>query len=334
MSDIDYELPEELIAQKPIEPRDSARLLVALEPGPARHVRVHDLSTLVGEGDVIVVNDTKVLPARLHLERRTGGAVEVLLLERRDDESRVWEAMVRPGGRLKQGEVLAYFGKPVVAMGERTQAGDTFLVEVLDDAPTELIARIGTMPLPPYIKGSLTDHDRYQTVYARTPASAAAPTAGLHFTPALLEAIGETGASVHPVELIVGLDTFKPISTEDPRDHVIHSEYYNVPASTLAACRGARRVIAIGTTATRALESAALGELSGRTSLFITPGHQWRMVDVMLTNFHMPKTSLLLMIEAFYGVGWRDLYATAIEERYRFLSFGDAMLIARGAGVH
>lgn len=333
MSDIDYELPEELIAQKPIEPRDAARLLVALDGGEPRHLQVSDLAELVGAGDVLVVNDTKVLPARLHLQRRTGGAAEVLLLERRDETAHKWEAMVRPGGKVKNGEVLEYFGKPVVRMIERTEAGDTFLVEIIDSSPTDLIDRIGSMPLPPYIRGSLADKDRYQTVYARTPASAAAPTAGLHFTPDLLASIAATGAAIHPVELIVGLDTFKPISTDDPLDHVIHSEYYNVPASTMEAVRGARRVIAIGTTATRALESAATGEMSGRTSLFITPGHDWKLVDVMLTNFHMPRTSLLLMIEAFFGARWRGLYATAVAERYRFLSFGDAMLIARGAGA-
>lgn len=330
LSDIDYALPDELIAQKPIEPRDAARLLVDLDGAPSTHMTVADLPGLLGEGDVVVVNDTKVLPARLVLQRRTGGAAEVLLLERRSEDARLWEALVRPGGKIKAGEVLEYFGKRVVRMGPRTEMGDTFVVEILDEDPAGLISRIGAMPLPPYIRGSLKDADRYQTVYARRAASAAAPTAGLHFTTDVLERITSSGAQIHAVELVVGLDTFKPISTADPLDHVIHTEHYSVGAEVMEACARAERVVAVGTTATRALESAAsTGKLEGRTSLFITPGYQWRMVDVMLTNFHMPRTSLLLMIEAFTGPRWRDLYALAIQERFRFLSFGDAMFVAR-----
>jgi S-adenosylmethionine:tRNA ribosyltransferase-isomerase len=330
LSDIDYVLPEELIAQKPIEPRDSARLLVATEPGEVSHRVVSDVDTLVGPGDLIVVNDTKVLPARLVLQRKTGGAVEVLLLEKRSADARLWEALVRPGKKIKEGELLEYFGKRVVRMGPRTEAGDTFVVEILDEDPLDLISRIGAMPLPPYIRGSLKDQDRYQTVYANKPASAAAPTAGLHFTDELLNRIRRTGATIMSVELIVGLDTFKPISTDDPLDHVIHSEFYNVSQEVVDACKNATRVIAIGTTATRALESAfTTGELTGRTSLFITPGYSWKIVDVMLTNFHMPKTSLLLMIGSFLGDRWRELYELAISEKYRFLSFGDAMFISR-----
>lgn len=330
LSDIDYNLPEELIAQKPIEPRDSARLLVDVEPGEISHRVVADLDTLVGPGDLIVVNDTKVLPARLVLQRKTGGAAEVLLLEKRSNDSRLWEALVRPGKKIKEGELLEYFGKRVVRMGPRTEAGDTFVVEILDEDPLDLISRIGAMPLPPYIRGSLKDQDRYQTVYANKPASAAAPTAGLHFTDDLLERIRRTGATIMSVELIVGLDTFKPISTDNPLDHVIHSEFYSVSQEVVDACKNAQRVIAIGTTATRALESVfTTGELTGRTSLFITPGYSWKIVDVMLTNFHMPKTSLLLMIGSFLGDRWRELYELAIAERYRFLSFGDAMFISR-----
>jgi S-adenosylmethionine:tRNA ribosyltransferase-isomerase len=330
LSDIDYDLPEELIAQKPIEPRDSARLLVDVEARAISHQVVSDLDTLVGPGDLIVVNDTKVLPARLALQRKTGGAAEVLLLEQRSNDARLWEALVRPGKKIKEGELLEYFGKRVVRMGPRTEAGDTFVVEILDEAPLELISRIGSMPLPPYIRGSLKDNDRYQTVYARNAASAAAPTAGLHFTDELLERIRLTGATIMSVELVVGLDTFKPISTDNPLDHVIHTEFYSVSQEVVDACKEATRVIAIGTTATRALESAfTTGKLTGRTSLFITPGYSWKIVDVMLTNFHMPKTSLLLMIESFTGSRWRELYAAAIREKYRFLSFGDAMFISR-----
>ena len=330
LSDIDYELPEKLIAQHPVEPRDSARLLVATGPDQVEHKRVTDLVDMLEPGDVMVVNDTRVLPARLSLHRKTGGAAEVLLLEQRSSDFRLWEALVKPASKLKPDEVLEYFGKRVVRVGPRTEAGDTFVVELLDENPMELLQRIGTMPLPPYIRSSLTDLERYQTVYARRTASAAAPTAGLHFTPELMAKIVAKGVTVETVELVVGLDTFKPISADDPLDHLIHSEFYSVDQRVMDACRDAKRVIAVGTTATRALESvAASGQLSGRTSLFITPGFEWKVVDLMLTNFHLPKTSLLLMIESFIGPRWRDIYAEAILEQYRFLSFGDAMLLAR-----
>jgi S-adenosylmethionine:tRNA ribosyltransferase-isomerase len=330
LSDIDYELPEKLIAQHPVEPRDSARLLVATNPSTVEHKHVTDLVDFLEPGDVMVVNDTRVLPARLALHRKTGGAAEVLLLEQRSSDFRLWEALVKPASKLKPDEVLEYFGKRVVRVGPRTEAGDTFVIEILDENPMELLQRIGAMPLPPYIRSSLTDLERYQTVYARRMASAAAPTAGLHFTQELMARIVAKGVLVETVELVVGLDTFKPISTVDPLDHLIHSEFYSVDQRVMDACKEAKRVIAIGTTATRALESvAASGQLTGRTSLFITPGFQWKVVDIMLTNFHLPKTSLLLMIESFIGTRWRDIYAEAISEEYRFLSFGDAMLLAR-----
>jgi len=330
LSDIDYELPEKLIAQHPVEPRDSARLLVATSPDHVEHKHMTDFVDMLESGDVLVVNDTRVLPARLALHRKTGGAAEVLLLEQRSSDFRLWEALVKPASKLKPDEVLEYFGKRVVRVGPRTEAGDTFVVEILDENPMELLQRIGAMPLPPYIRSSLTDLERYQTIYARRMASAAAPTAGLHFTSELLAKIVAKGVTVETVELVVGLDTFKPISADNPLDHLIHSEFYSVEQRVIDACRDAKRVIAVGTTATRALESvAASGQLSGRTSLFITPGFQWQVVDMMLTNFHLPKTSLLLMIESFIGPRWRDIYAEAISQQYRFLSFGDAMLLAR-----
>ena len=330
LSDIDYELPEKLIAQHPVEPRDSARLLVATNRDQVEHKHMTDLVDMLEPGDVMVVNDTRVLPARLSLHRKTGGAAEVLLLEQRSSDFRLWEALVKPASKLKPDEMLEYFGKRVVRVGPRTEAGDTFVVEILDENPMELLQRIGAMPLPPYIRSSLTDLERYQTVYARRMASAAAPTAGLHFTPELMAKIVAKGVTVETVELVVGLDTFKPISADNPLDHLIHSESYSVEQRVMDACRDAKRVIAVGTTATRALESvAATGQLSGRTSLFITPGFEWKVVDLMLTNFHLPKTSLLLMIESFIGPRWRDIYADAISEQYRFLSFGDAMLLSR-----
>jgi S-adenosylmethionine:tRNA ribosyltransferase-isomerase len=330
LSDIDYTLPDELIAQKPIEPRDSSRLLVdqgALSP---LHRHMSDFDQFVQPGDVMVVNDTRVLPARLQLQRSTGGAAEVLLLEALSPDHGRWEALIRPARKLKTGEVLEYFGRRVVRIGERRESGDTFEVEILDDHPDTRIDLIGTMPLPPYIKRSLEDRERYQTVYSREPGSAAAPTAGLHFTDELLQRVEARGATIARVELVVGLDTFKPVTAQDPTDHQIHTERYRVPQDTWDLVQNAKRVIAIGTTATRALESAAtFGELEGRTSLFVTRGYDWKVVDLLLTNFHMPRTSLLLLIDAFIGDRWRRLYEEAISQRYRFLSFGDAMLLDR-----
>ena len=341
ISHIDYVLPEELIAQTPLEPRDSARLLVDAANG-IEHRHVSDIVEYLRAGDVLVVNHTRVLPARLKLKRRTGGAVEVLLLEERDADQMQWEALVRPGGKLSMGEeLLDADGNVMVKIGDRTDAGDTFFVRFVARTNEEAMQRIlktGEMPLPPYITTSLADQSRYQTVFAHDQKSSAAPTAGLHFTPELLARIRDASVEIYEVELVVGLDTFKPISVENPLDHVIHTESYRVPAETLDACNRARarggRVIAIGTTATRALESAAtFGDLQGRTNLFITPGYQWKVVDMMMTNFHMPRTTLLLMVESFIGEKWRAIYSEAIEQRYRLLSFGDAMLLYRGTNV-
>lgn len=333
ISDFDYTLPDELIAQEPVEPRDSARLLV--DGGDRLHHRhVRDLADLVGPGDVLVVNDTRVIPARLRLRRRSGGAVEVLLLEAHDGG---WSALVRPAAKLRPGEVLLDSeDNEVVTFVERRADGDTFTVRLHDDGrPMELLDRIGQLPLPPYITSSSGANERYQTVYSRRPASAAAPTAGLHFTSTLLDHIMERGARIARVELVVGLDTFRPIGTEDPLDHVIHTELYSVPDETIDEVRRARRVIAVGTTAVRALESAfTTGRQSGRTNLFIHRGYEWKVVDLMMTNFHLPRTTLLMMIDAFVGPVWREIYQEAIDRRYRFLSFGDAMLLDRHAHDH
>jgi S-adenosylmethionine:tRNA ribosyltransferase-isomerase len=333
IADIDYHLPTELIAQVPVEPRDSARLLVDQGSTAPRDAIVRDLPQFLRDGDVLVVNDTKVVPARLHLSRASGGAAEVLLLEPLDDTHREWEALIRPGRKMKPGEVLhANDNSAVLEVQGRGAQGDTFRISFLHDDPGSLITRLGEMPLPPYITQRLGDTSRYQTVYARDAKSAAAPTAGLHFTPELLAAVRSMGVHIANVELVVGLDTFAPVTADDPRDHVIHTESYQVPPDTLAAVRFARRVVAVGTTATRALESVgATGKTSGRTDLFITPGFAFRYVDVMLTNFHMPRTTLLLMISAFVGDRWRRLYEHAVREQYRFLSFGDAMLLDRHA---
>jgi len=330
LEDLDYDLPPERIAQQPVEPRDAARLLVDRGTGRPEHRHVRDLPSLLRPGDLLVVNETRVLPARLRVRRSSGGAAEVLLLEPLDPARTRWEALVRPARRLRVGEwLLDQRGRRVVQLIGRTAAGDTF--EVLLGAPAA-VAAAGQLPLPPYLHERLADPERYQTVYARRPGSAAAPTAGLHFTVELLDRLEAAGVSVAAVELAVGLDTFQPVTEDDPLTHRMHSESYRVPPLLLDRCRTAERVVAVGTTTVRALESAAATDVTeGRTDLFIHPGVPFHVVDVLLTNFHLPRTTLLLMVEAFVGPRWRQLYATAMAEGYRFLSFGDAMLLDRHA---
>jgi S-adenosylmethionine:tRNA ribosyltransferase-isomerase len=283
---------------------------------------VADLPGVLRRGDLLVVNDSRVLPARLHAHKATGGSVEVLLLEHHDDGS--WEALVRPSRRVVPGLHLIGHGDVVVDVVAEIGEG-RWRVAVAGD-----IDAGGEMPLPPYIHEPLREAERYQTVYSRRPVSAAAPTAGLHLTHEILDQCRRNGIGVATIELAIGLDTFRPVSTDKLEDHVMHSEAYDVPVSTLEACAAAERVVAVGTTAVRALESAAAtGARTGRTTLFIRPGFKFQMVDVLLTNFHLPRTTLLAMIDAFVGPRWRDLYETALREGYRFLSFGDAMLIER-----
>ncbi len=333
-ANFDYLLPEAAVAQHPIEPRSAARMLVDLTPGaPPAHRTVADLPTFVEEGDVVVVNETLVLAARIYLRKPSGGAAEVFLLEPEpgDGEGDWWSALVRPGRSLREGTVLiADDGSPVVEVGPRLDGDGRRLIRLLADP-----AGYANVPLPPYIHEALNDPRRYQTVYARSPGSVAAPTAGLHLTPEVLDAIRDRGAEVHTVDLAIGLGTFRPVTVDDLDDHVMHDERYSVPAETLESCRSARRTIAIGTTTVRALESAAAtGALSGRTDLFIRPGFEFEVVDVLLTNFHMPRSSLLAMVSAFAGhERWRRLYAEALAEGYRFLSFGDCMLISRSDGA-
>ena len=333
LAGFDYHLPDEAVAQTPAEPRDSARLLVDAGPGGApRHLRVADLPSLLGPGDLLVVNDSRVLPARLRLRKPTGGAVEVLLLEPSGDG---WEALVRPGRRVPPGSLLA----PDVADGEgadlAVEVGEERpdgrrLVRLLATDPGASLDRHGEVPLPPYIHVPLADPERYQTVYAAEPGSVAAPTAGLHLTSEVLDACRGRGASVATVDLAVGLATVRPVTADRVEDHVMHEERYRVPSGTMAACKAASRVVAVGTTTVRALESAAAtGRLEGRTDLFIHDGFQFRVVDALLTNFHLPGSSLLLLVDAFVGARWRRLYETALAEGYRFLSFGDAMFLER-----
>ncbi|HXR21979.1 MAG TPA: tRNA preQ1(34) S-adenosylmethionine ribosyltransferase-isomerase QueA [Acidimicrobiales bacterium] len=319
-----YELPEEAIAQVPAGPRDSARLLVALGPEPA-HLRVRDLPSLLGDGDVLVVNDSRVVPARLRLHKATGGAAEVLLLEPVPERPGSWEALVRPGRRLPPGTVLYAGDLAVVEVGEEIGDGSREVKSLVDD-----LGAFGSLALPPYVHTQLAEPGRYQTVYADRPGSVAAPTAGLHLTHAVLEECVRRGATVERLELAVGLGTFRPIKGGQVDGHLMHSERYSVPERTWDACKRAKRVVAVGTTTVRALESAAAtGALEGRTELYIRPGHDFSVVDVLMTNFHQPRSTLLVLLEAFAGPQWRGLYETALEEGYRFLSFGDAMVVDR-----
>ncbi|MEA3057071.1 MAG: S-adenosylmethionine:tRNA ribosyltransferase-isomerase [Actinomycetota bacterium] len=320
-----YDLPEAAIAQTPAEPRDAARLLVDGIDGVEHHA-VRELPHLLREGDLVVVNETRVLPARLALRKSTGGAVEVLLLEDLGDGT--WRALVRPGRRLPPGTVLDA-GDLIVTIDERGDGGTRVVTLEADDVGAALAAH-GVVPLPPYITTPLADPERYQTVYAATPGSVAAPTAGLHLTTAVLDGLAARGIEVASVDLHVGLDTFRPVTAARIEDHEVHAEWYSVPESTLAAIERAERVVAIGTTTVRALESAlTFGERTGRTRLLISGDYEWKAVDVLLTNFHLPRSTLLLLVESFIGTRWRDLYAAALEEGYRFLSFGDAMLLTR-----
>jgi S-adenosylmethionine:tRNA ribosyltransferase-isomerase len=308
--ELDYDLPPELIAQHPLERRDESRLLVfERATGEIRHRVFRELHQELDEGQLLVLNDTRVLPARLRLERPGGGEAEVLLLEPVEDG--VWEALARPSRRIRP-------GMRVGPVEFREYEGEGRWRIRLEGEPA------GELPLPPYITEPLADPERYQTVYGVKGGSAAAPTAGLHFTPALLD-----GLDVERITLHVGLGTFRPISVETVGEHEIHSERYEVSAGAWERIRSARSVVAVGTTTVRVLESLARGApLAGRTSLFITPGFDFRRTNALVTNFHLPRSSLLALVMAFAGVDeTRRLYRVAIEERYRFYSFGDAMLI-------
>jgi S-adenosylmethionine:tRNA ribosyltransferase-isomerase len=316
-SELDYELPAELIAQRPADRRDASRLLVYDRASEAvRHLSFSDLTTEL-RNHLVVVNDTRVVPARLLLRRKSGGAVEVLLLEPLGDG--IWEALARPSRRLRPGERL--LARDAVSPGR---------VELLDElGEGRWRVRLagepaGELPLPPYIHEPPADPERYQTVYARETGSAAAPTAGLHFTEELLGRIEHERVTLH-----VGLDTFRPLATDVVEQHELHGERYRVEPASWARIAAAERVLAVGTTTTRVLETLARGApLEGRTELFVTPGFEFRRVDALLTNFHLPRTTLLALVMAFAGVEeTRRLYDIAIGERYRFYSFGDAMLV-------
>jgi S-adenosylmethionine:tRNA ribosyltransferase-isomerase len=328
LSDLDYELPEALIAQVPAEPRDASRLMVLdAAAGTIEHRTFRDLPLFLRPGDALVLNETKVLPARLKVRKPTGGEVELLFL--RDlGRNNAWEALARPARRLKPGGRLLA-GDEKLDLLENLGEGRWSVSA--PDVPG-LLERHGRLPLPPYIEATAEAEARYQTVYAREPGSAAAPTAGFHFTEEVLRGTERAGAAVARVTLHVGTGTFLPVRTEKLEDHRMHAERYDVPAEAARLVEGAGRVVAAGTTVARTLETwAGTGERSGESRLFVYPGYRWRVVDALLTNFHLPRSTLLAMVMSFGGEDLvREAYRVAVEERYRFYSFGDAMLILNG----
>ena len=336
-SDFYFDLPEELIAQTPLQRRDASRLLVLdKRTGEMEHRHFYDLPDYLRPGDCLVLNDSRVLPARLLGNRMTGGAVEVVLL--RDLGAGKWECLTRPGRKTRPGTELT-FGEGILnaVVTDALDDGNKILQFHYDGIFLEILDRLGKMPLPPYIKEELQDRERYQTVYSRELGSAAAPTAGLHFTPELLEQIRSMGVKVCFVTLHVGLGTFRPVKEEDILDHVMHSEYCEIPEETARAINETKaaggRVIAVGTTSCRTLESftdadGTVFAKGGWTDIFIYPGYSFKCIDALVTNFHLPESTLIMLVSALAG---REqilhAYETAVQERYRFFSFGDAMFI-------
>ena len=333
-SDFDYHLPESSIAQTPVEPRDSSRLLVLHRDTNELEYRIfRDVTDYLNPGDLLVLNQTRVIPARIFARKETGGRVELLLLRRRG--TLTWEALV--GGKgLRVGRMVRVEDGPRAEILEILQGSERLIK--FSEPIEPYFSQVGNVPLPPYIHEKLDDPERYQTVYAKEPGSAAAPTAGLHFTPRLLEELQVKGVRISYVTLHVGLDTFAPVTEDDPEEHKIHTEWCELTQETADLINDTKskgkRVIAVGTTSVRTLET--VGNLSaekfepyiGRTSLFILPGYQFKVVDAMITNFHLPKSSLIMLVSAFAGrEKILETYRTAVEEGYRFYSFGDAMLI-------
>ncbi len=336
-SDFSFYLPPELIAQTPIPKRDHSRLLcLDRETGAISHRKFYELPSLLREGDCLVVNDSRVLPARLLGHRTTGGAAELVLL--RDLGDNCWECLCRPGKRLREGAEISFGNGELHARIEAVMPdGNRRVRFIYEGIFLEVLDRLGKMPLPPYIKEELNDRERYQTVYSRELGSAAAPTAGLHFTTALMDEIRAKGITICPITLHVGLGTFRPVKEDEIEDHAMHSEYCSIPAETeyyVNQChQNGGRVIAVGTTSCRTLESftdenGVLHALSGWTDIFIYPGYRFRCIDALITNFHLPESTLIMLVSALAG---REqilhAYKTAVENRYRFFSFGDAMFI-------
>ena len=335
-SDFYYELPPELIAQTPATPRDSSRLFVYDRgTGEVQHKIFRDITAFLKAGDVLVINNTKVLPARMYAQTEHGGAVEILLLKRLDKD--VWEVLAKPGKKCAVGKTFKVSDKLSFTVEGITDSGERIIRFIYDGVFENILEEVGSMPLPPYIKEKLKDKNRYQTVYAKTDGSAAAPTAGLHFTPELLEKIRGMGVEIVEVLLHVGLGTFRPVKEEIITDHKMHGEYYEVTEEAAKKINEAkaegRRVIAVGTTSVRTLESASpeRGKIaygSGETHIFIYPPYEFKIVDALITNFHLPESTLVMLVSALCGrEKILELYNTAVREKYRFFSFGDAMLI-------
>ena len=336
--DFYFELPQELIAQDPLEDRSGSRLLVLdKESGEIEHRTFRDIKEYLEPGDCLVINDTKVIPARLIGSKvGTNARIEILLLKRKEND--IWETLVKPGKKAKPGTKIS-FGEGLLTgeVIDVVEEGNRLIQFTDEGIFEEILDRLGQMPLPPYITHQLEDKNRYQTVYAKHSGSAAAPTAGLHFTPELLEEIKESGVEIAHVTLHVGLGTFRPVKVENIQEHHMHSEFYRIEASEAEkinkAKREGHRVICVGTTSCRTVESAAkpdgtLSECSGWTEIFIYPGYQFKVLDCLLTNFHLPESTLIMLVSALAG---REhvlhAYEEAVKERYRFFSFGDAMLI-------
>lgn len=338
LSDFDYELPEERIAQVPIEPRNASRLMV-LDPvkKTIMHRHFYDLKEFLVPGDTLIFNDTRVMPARLigHREN-TGGKVEVFLLRRLDATH--WETLVKPGKKARQGNCIVFSEDLRCTITDHTDFGGRIVAFQFDGVFEEILDRLGETPLPPYIHEKLEDKERYQTVYNREEGSAAAPTAGLHFTKEQMQELREMGVNLGFVTLHVGLGTFRPVNVENIKQHEMHKEFYRISEETaklvMDTKRAGHRVIAVGTTSIRTLESAALarGKIEGRsgwTEIFIYPGYDFKIVDALITNFHLPKSTLIMLISAFGGRKFiLDAYRTAVKENYRFFSFGDAMFLS------
>lgn len=335
-SDFYYDLPPEQIAQTPAEPRDSSRLFVYdRERDKIEHRIFRDVTDYLKAGDVLVINNTKVLPARLYAHTEHGGLIEILLLKRLERDK--WEVLAKPGKKCAIGKSFKIGDKLSFTVEGITDSGERIINFTYDGVFENILEEVGSMPLPPYIKEKLKDKDRYQTVYAKTDGSAAAPTAGLHFTPELLKKIRDMGVEIVEVLLHVGLGTFRPVKEDIITDHKMHGEYYEVSEQAAAALNRAkaegRRIIAVGTTSVRTLESAT-GEDgivragSGETYIFIYPPYKFRCVDALITNFHLPESTLVMLVAALVGrEKILSLYKTAVEEKYRFFSFGDAMFI-------
>lgn len=336
LSDFMYDLPEERIAQTPVEPRDHSRLMVLNRRDHSiAHRHFYDVIDYLNPGDVLVINETRVIPARLIGERAGGGACEILLLKQLAPKR--WEAIVRPGKKLRAGAQVRFGGGKLVAtIAEVKDDGGRIVDFTCEGTMEAALDELGQMPLPPYIHEKLEDQQRYQTVYAKYDGSAAAPTAGLHFTPELLDRIREKGVEIVPVLLHVGLGTFRPVKVENVEEHQMHSEYFEVSEEAARRINAARdrgsRVVAVGTTCVRTLESAAekgrLMAKRGNTQIFIRPGYSYQMVDALITNFHLPGSTLVMLVSAFYDREHiLEAYRVAVEEKYRFFSFGDATLI-------